>query len=201
MIDFNAFFKYLWRYKWLVVAAIIISAVTTYFLAENLPDQYKSQAQIAAHSPQLFNQQAGASTGGYGDIAQMMQMRRVLNLLSYRLILHDLEHPSEAFRPFPEEMADWVLQNREELILEFKRRLYDKSILTIKDNQPLRLFDLVNWMGYGEGAFSDALTVEQGLGNNLTKVEFISENPALSVFAVNTLSSEFIRYYHTITVC
>src|SRR5690606_39972656 len=62
-----------------------------------------------------------------------------------------------------------------------------------------KLFDLVNGMGYGEGSFSDVLTIEPGMGNNLTKVEFVSENAALSVFAVNTLSTEFILYYNTLT--
>lgn len=200
MIDFNAFFKYLWTHKWWVVAAVIVSVAVTFFLVKNMPEEYKSEAQIASEGPQLLSpQNVTVRSDAYGDISGLIRMRRILNLLSYRLILHDLESPSEAFRAFPDELASVVDTKRKELVLEYKKRLYTKSILTVKDNGSLPLFDLVNDMGYGEKSFEDALSVNQGASNNITTVSFVSESPELSVFAVNTLATEFILYYNTVT--
>ncbi|SEK62491.1 exopolysaccharide transport family protein [Parapedobacter koreensis] len=192
MIDLNAFFRYLWKYSWVILAVVVVSVVTTFFLVKKLPEDYTSQAQLATEAPAQLIAQGGEGYE-YGNIVEMMKMRRVINLLSYRLIIHDLENPDKAFRTLPEEIA---AETRQDMVAEYKRKLFDRSILTVSDE---KLFDIVNTLGYGEKKLLSALTIQQGAESNLIKVEFISEDPDLSAFAVNTFCTEFIDYYNSIT--
>ncbi len=196
-IDFNAFLKYVLKYAWVLVLVVLISMTVTYFYVKDFPDSYRSQAQIATESQQFLAKYAGQQNE-YSNVVEMLLMRRVINLLSYQLIIHDLQNPSQSFRPLPEEVMQMDSARREMLIVEYKKRLLDKAILTVSDNDPYKLSDIVNSMGYGDAQLFDALLVEPS-ASNMIKIEFVSENPDLSVYAVNTLATEFIHYYHTVT--
>lgn len=202
-MDIKSFFKLLNRYKWILILVPLISAVATYFLAKQLPKTYKSEAMIATGIVDPSKQLAGAQqidyfkmTQEFNNIIEKMKMRKIMSILSYRLVLHDLDNPAEAFKPYSEKIDSLSASDRKKVSELFRRNLEAKIPLSLADNKgPVKLYDIVNSMGYGEGALNKGLDINHPDNSDFINVKFVSSNPLLSAFVVNTLSTEFIRNY------
>jgi len=202
-MDFKAFLKLLNRYKWILILVPVVAAVITYSLVKNLPKTYKSEAKIATGIVDPSKQVGGAQQTDYfkmsqqfGNIIEKMKMRRIMSILSYNLILHDLENPSATFKPYSEKVDSLSADDRKKVIDLFRRNLSMKVPLSPADNKsPYKLYDLVYSMGYGEVALNKVLDIAHEDNSDFISVKFESANPLLSAFVVNTLSNEFIANY------
>src|SRR5690606_31399315 len=110
-MDIRAFLKIINRYKWILILVPIIAATITYFLVQDMPKEYKSQARISTGLVDPSKQLAMSRSSDYfmqsqqfGNIMEMMTMKKMMSLLSYNLILHDLENP----KPFREESEELI---------------------------------------------------------------------------------------------
>lgn len=203
MMDIRAFLRIVNRYKWILLIVPIIAATVTYYLVRNMPKEYKSQARISTGiidpSQQLASNLSSAyfSQGQqFGNIMEMMKMKKMMSLLSYNLILHDLENPKQAFRPESEEIKKLSLDDRKAVIDIFRNKLNSSQILSLSDNDgKYKLMDLVNSIGYGQASFDKNLLVSRKDNSDFIDVDYMSENPQLSAFVVNTFTSEFIYKY------
>jgi len=202
-MDIKSFFKLIKKYKWLLILVPVVAVTITYFLVQNLPKQYKSNAEIATglldpskkvisdESVDLFkvNQQISG-------IMEKMTRKKSINLLSYNLILHDLEEPQKRFRKYSEKIDSLNWNQRKEVIALYKDKLASKSLLTLNDDKgKYKLNSIVESMGYGEEAIRKKLDVSHADNSDFITVEYTSENPDLSAYVVNTLSSGFIDDY------
>jgi succinoglycan biosynthesis transport protein ExoP len=202
-MDIKSFFKLLNRYKWILILVPLISAVVTYFLVKQLPKTYISEAKIATGIVDPSKQVAGAQQADYfkmtqqfNNIIEKMKMRKIMSILSYNLILHDLEHPSETFKPYSEKIDSLSTSDRKKVIDLFRHNLAIKMPLSPADNKgEYKLFDIVNSMGYGEAALNKTLEITHPDNSDFINVRFVSNNPLLSAYVVNTLSNEFISNY------
>lgn len=202
MIDIRALFAYLLKYKWLLLAVPLLSVVITYFLVKDLPKQYKSTAIIGiepAVASQFLTEGQGNQNIGQQlyRIRDLMRMKRELDALSYRLIIHDLENPEKAFKPYTEPVAELSSVDRASVVAKCKENLMNRTLLTSKDTSRLNLYKIVRSMGYGDNVLDDGLTIEVFERLQYVNVSFESENPELSVYVVNTLSSEFLFNYNS----
>lgn len=181
----------------------MIAASTTYFLVQNMPKEYKSQVRIATGLVDPSKQLAVNRSTDYfmqnqqfGNIMEMMTMKRMMSLLSYNLILHDLENTEQAFREESEEIKKLTSNDRISVIDSFRTRLANGKILSLSDNDgKYKLYDIVNSMGYGFENFKSKLAITRKDNSDFIDVDFVSENPQLSSYVVNTLSNEFIYNY------
>jgi Mrp family chromosome partitioning ATPase/uncharacterized protein involved in exopolysaccharide biosynthesis len=202
-MDIKAFLKTVLRYKWVLFIVPIVAATVTYFLVQDLPKEYKSQARISTGlvdpSQQLTMSRSTdwfMQNQQFGNIMEMMTMKKMMSLLSYSLILHDLENPAEAFREESEDIKKLSPEDRQEVIESFRAMLANEKILNLSDNQgKYKLLDIVNSMGYGEGSFDKKLTIGRKDNSDFIDVDYISENPLLSAYVVNTLTTEFLHSY------
>lgn len=205
MVDIVAFLKFLRRYKWLVIIVPSLCVAITFFLVKNLPNKYGSQAQIATGISDRAQEILSSSHMDYfrvsqqfGNLMEMMQSRRVLNLLSLQLVLHDLENPASSFRPLPEEMEELTAAQHQEIISMYRQKLIDGTNISPLDNKGHRLFDYIVMMGYDEKTILSNLEISRNGESDYINVYFLSEDPELSAYVVNTLSREFIHYYNTV---
>ncbi len=201
-MDIRAFLKKANRYKWVLIIMPIIAAATTYFLVQKMPKQYKSQARISTGlvdpSKQLtMSRSADYFSQGqqFGNIMEMMKMKKMMSILSYKLILHDLEKPEQAFRKESEVVKKLSPNDRKEVIEIFHKMLSEGKTLSLSDNSgKYKLLDLVNSMGYLD-EFNKKLNISRKDNSDFIDVDYISENPLLSAYVVNTLADEFIYTY------
>jgi polysaccharide biosynthesis transport protein len=206
-MNIKEFLNLIAKYKWIIVAIPTITLFITYFFVKNLPKEYKAQAKISTglldpsrqvapevpsySGPDLLikiNQQ-------FTNIMDIMTMPKNMSILSYRLILHDLENPQQPFKLLSDDVKNLSAAERQEAIKLFHERLVKKQVLTPLDNYGIKLYNLVKSMGYDSKTLSRKLAIGHEENSDFITVEFTSENTFLSVFVVNTLANDFINNY------
>eukprot|EP01132_Coremiostelium_polycephalum_P012402 gene12402-15148_t len=133
----------------------------------------------------------------FSNIIEMMKMKKTMSVLSYNLILHDLMNPGNAFKDLSPEVKKLSQKDRSEVIGLYKEKLLTRSVLTPVDSGKYGLYELVVSMGYDEINLNKKLSVYRIDNSDFINVEYLSANPLLSAFVVNTLSEEFINSYST----
>jgi len=202
-MDIKSFLKLLNRYKWILILVPLVSAVATYFLAKQLPKTYSSEAKIATGIVDPSKQVAGAAPLDYfkmsqefDNIIEQMKMRKIMSILSYNLIIHDLDNPTETFTPYSEKIDSLSAEDRKKVADLFRANLEKRVPVSPADNKgQFKLYDMVNSMGYGDVALHKSLEITHSDNSDFINVKFVSNNPMLSAYVVNTLSTEFIRNY------
>lgn len=204
-MDIKAFLKLLNKYKWFLILVPVVAAVVTFFLVKNLPREYSSEAQIATGLIDQSKQVAANNNQNadffkinqqFSNIIERMKMRRIMSILSYNLILHDLEYPKETFKPYSKKIDSLRQPDREEIIRQLKDRLLKKQVITVADNKgKYPLYDIIGSMEYHKDDLDKKLNIYRPDNSDFINVDFVSHNPALSAFVVNTLSTEFINNY------
>lgn len=202
-MDITRFFKLLKRYSWILILIPIIAAAITYSLSKNLPKEYKSEVQISTglvdQSKQLSSQAQNdyfKTSQQFANIIEKMKMRKIMSILSYNLIIHDLENPETAFRKYSPKLDSLSASQKKEVVDAYKQRLISKSPITVFDNKgKYKLYDYLGSMGYDEASINKKLAISRPDNSDFVNVEFVSEDPLLSAYLVNTLAAEFIRNF------
>ncbi|GAB3021295.1 hypothetical protein GCM10027051_28180 [Niabella terrae] len=209
-LNLKDFLKYLLRFKWLLLSLPILFAVVTYLLAKKLPKDYKSSALVSTGITNQF-QQTALSNGQqmdffklsqqFGNLLEMMKSKRNVNTLSYKLVLHDLKMPSEAFKEMPGSVEELSQEDRARMITEYEYRLNHGLLISVADNgERIKLFDVLKEYGYDEQSILKNLEVYRNGESDFIKIDFLSNNPYLSAFVVNTFATDFIAYYTHLSV-
>ena len=202
-MDIKSFLKLVNKYKWVLILVPIIAVTVTYFMVQNLPKEYSSEVQISTglldpSKKVLTNENTDffKVSQQFSNIIEKFKMKKILNILSYNLILHDLEQPKTSFRKYSETLDSLSQEEKNEVIRIFKEKLATKSILTLADNNgKYKLYDLVGSMGYGEEGFKEGIEITHKDNSDFINLTYVSENPDLSAYVVNTLAIEFISNY------
>ncbi|WP_114789078.1 hypothetical protein U0035_05785 [Niabella yanshanensis] len=203
-LNLKEFIKYALRFKWLLIVIPIVCVVATYFMVKTLPRQYRSEALISTGLTSQFQDAALSAEKNmdyfklsqqFGNLLEMIKSKKRISLLSYQLIIHDLQNPQNPFKPYSDAMKKLSPDQREQAIREYEQRYQTGALISIADNGKIKLFDLLKSVGYDDKSLSEKLDVYRNGESDFIKVEFTSSNPALSVFVVNTVSTGFIAYY------
>lgn len=207
-MNIKEFLNLIAKYKWLVIAIPAITLFVTFLFVKNLPKQYKSQAKLSTglldpsrqvapdipsySGPDLLikiNQQ-------FTNIMDIMTMPKNMSILSYRLILHDLQNPTKTFQVQSDDVNALTAAQRQLAIRGFEERIAKKQVLTPFDNyDDVKYYNLVKSMGYDAATISKKIAISHEDNSDFITVEFTSENTFMSVFVVNTLSKDFINNY------
>jgi len=209
-LNLKEFLKYLSRFKWLLIIVPVLFAIVTSFLVINLPKDYKSSSLIATGITNQF-QNSSLNTGNqidhfklnqqFSNLIEMMKSRRSITILAYKLILHDLKNPDQAFKELPQSFVKLSPQDKEIVIKEYEKRLANGSLISVADNgSRIKLYDILDESGYIEKDILENLSVARNGESDFIKVEFQSPNPELSAYVVNTCSRDFIAYYTNLSV-
>lgn len=175
----------------------MVAASIAFALTYRKAGQYKSVAIVEASVP---DQPTKTQTlkdiqdpnQYYDNLVGMMQTEVVTSMVSYRLLLHDLEKDI-AFRP-PAIQYDEARRNLIKSTLEKKLA----SFQTLQENNPAEEtiakvihnmdYNVARWLRDGE------MTITHKPNTSEIAVATVTEDPFLSAFTSNTLSQEYIRY-------
>lgn len=205
MINYKKLLRYLRRYWWLIILIPILAVGTTYYFVRELPDTYSAQAHVStgvSEATRIGTLQGVSYTESrqlYSNIIGMMMMKRVVNALSYQLILHDLLLPEEGFRPWSGLLQAMSDEQRRRVIHSFQRLQTSPSESPENGVDGLELFDVLASMGYDYGSILNSLNVYRNGDSDFITIRCVSENPHLSAFVVNTLATAFIDDYQSKT--
>src|SRR5690606_29347292 len=191
-MDFQRFFKLLKRFSWILILIPVVASALTYFLVQDLPKEYKSNALIstglADQSQRVVIEDKQTDyfvvTQQFNNIIEFLTMKKNVNMLSYKLILHDLENPEEAFHASAETFASLDSSGRSEVIEGYRSMLAEGKIITPEDNQKHPLFDYLQAAQYDEGTILKNLEISRQEFSDFVNIEYTSHNPHLSVYVV-----------------
>jgi len=199
-MDFKELFRHIWRFKWFLIAIPIITVVIVYYKTKNLPRQYQSQALISAGVveqsksaiPGIPNLDFFKENQQFTNIIEKIKLKKVMSMLSYKLILHDLENPQHMFEAASKLIDSLSDTERQDAIKQFKIRLAGQVTMSLNDPESARLYNIVASMYYDDEDINKSLIVAHTDGSDFVSITFTSGNPELAAFVVNTLAEQFI---------
>ena len=97
MEELKKFYNLLYRFKLIVISVPLITIIIAFFLVRNLPDQYVAEGQIATgivdETQDLVtnvDKQESSINREFSNLIEITRLQKILDLVSYQLILHDL---------------------------------------------------------------------------------------------------------------
>jgi succinoglycan biosynthesis transport protein ExoP len=206
-MDFIYLFRMLLKRKWIILGSAILAAGIAYFLTKNNEKKYRSTAQISTGftiSDDIKVNQENFSfyeaDTKFNNAIVTITSPAVMSLVSYSLILHDLENPSP-FRRLTDEQKRTPIYK--EMDLEqakevFQKKLALKSMLTSFKPEEKRLLEFLKLYKYDYLTLAYNLSVYRLQRTDYIQIESTSSNPELSAYIVNTTFQQFLRYYKNV---
>ncbi|CAN5439219.1 hypothetical protein BH10BAC4_BH10BAC4_13440 [soil metagenome] len=209
-MDLQTLFILFWRRRWILIAIPLIAMSVAFTVRMFGVWKYKSTAQIATGitvSNELLDKEKYFNPYeiqvAFTNLIEMIKSRSVVGLLSYKLVEHDLEPEGKPFRAPEKSKFDKKISGKiDDYKLAFEKIINEKSeTLTLLDpkapDQKI-LQKVTEVYLYDYESLSKDLTITRLNNSDFIEISFTSENPELSAFVVNTLCSEFLRYYAAI---
>ena len=186
---------------------MILAAGIAYFFTRNTQKKYRSYSQVSTGftiSDQIKvgneNFDIYQAETKFNNAIITFISPSVLSLLSYTLILHDLESPAP-FRALNEKQKEspvFAAVKKEEAKTIFREKLETMSLLTSYKPEEKKLLEFLSLYGYDHKTLSRNLSVYRLQRTDYIQIDYASENPELSAYIVNNLFQQFIRYYKNV---
>src|ERR1700742_1976396 len=108
-MEFISFIKLLKKHRYTIILVPVIAIIITYFLTKNQPSTYTSGAVIATgivdQTQNVFNETADAQESKinqeFSNLIEMLRSKKVLDQVSYKLMIHDLTNADPYKAPSP----------------------------------------------------------------------------------------------------
>ncbi len=202
MKEITDFLKLLYQRRLILIAIPVITAIAAFFIVRTLPDPYIAPARMAtgiADQGERLLADGGRTdqhsiNQEFDNLIQMIRLKKIVNQVSYQLILHDLTTETP-FRERSSEIRKLDQATLDSAILIYTQKHAGKEELSAWNKTERQLHELLVSMKYDENSLSKKLSVYRVGNSDFIDLEFTAEDPELAAFVVNTLSSEFISYY------
>lgn len=190
----------------ILISVPALSVLCAYYFISQMDKKYKSTAQIATGftTDDAVKLNDGPSNPfdintNFNNIIESMNSVPVLTLVSYRLVLHDLES-DQTFRQFNSKKGDGALSDDEIIRSKelFKERLDNFKTLSLFNKDDQLLYRILKGYSYDHEALTKNLKIQRLAASDFISIDYVSEDPFLSALAVNALCQEFIRYNKTL---
>jgi polysaccharide biosynthesis transport protein len=203
-MDLLVLAKVLWRKIWIIISVPLIAAFAAFLFTMDTVDTYTSTAQIATGftlndqvqiTEEKFNMRDADVK--FNNLMNSMKSGLSMNLMSYRLLLHDLDSKTpfhrpdfQIFKPTDKEIA---------LVRNFVQRKLDSlSPLAASDPEFTMIRKFLEAYRYSFNDVKDNLVIERIPNTDFIQVEYSSDKPSLSAHAVNSFCEEFMRYHQSL---
>lgn len=203
-MDLVTIFKVLFKRKWILIGIPFIAAVAAFLFTMDFKRTYRSTAQLSTGFTISQEVQVTAERFNlyeadvkFNNLIETMSSVRVMTLLSYELLIHDLQNPSEAFRSIEEKMAeDPELRdlNKENMLIIAQAKLDSMSTIDTYVETDRKLKTLLEAYEYNFDKINDDISISRIKNTDYVAINAYTENPFLSAFMVNTFCSQFLRY-------
>lgn len=205
-MDLLHFLRVLGKRKWLISSVVLVAIVTTFLVTRKMPRTYQAKAQLATGiteqtgptpigwTPQL---QWFEIDGKFNNLIERIKSNQSIALLSYELVLHDLEstEPFADLSPLQEKYTEEELRKA---ALLFHRKLDSIQPLVKPGEVDALHVQVLEDLDYHPKTLQEELQIARDADTDFIGITYSSENPRLSAFVVNTLAKQFIRYHNVI---
>jgi polysaccharide biosynthesis transport protein len=203
-MDIISILKILKSKLWVLIAFPMVSVVIAILLVMQIDKVYKSSAQLATGftSDESVNLSEDKTSNQFEvntrfiNTVESMKSIPVLSLVSYRLMLYDLENevPFRELKDSDDLGFTLDSETRIKLITFFKAHLDSILVLNTYNQENQMASSVLKAYGYDYESLSEEMSIYRKSLSDFIVVDFKSENPKLSAFTVNALCEEFIRF-------
>jgi polysaccharide biosynthesis transport protein len=207
-MELNYFLSVLARRKWLILAVMLLTAATTYFVANRLPKKYKSSAVIATGILDFKGIRVGEVNpfvqefeieGKFSNLTEYMKSRPSINILTKQLMLHDLL-PDTVSAPF-NKLDTTKLNIPTDAIQNYLGALkLNPDSIGIKEEDFANIATaraLEKALGYDYDALFSKIDIKRVGKTDYVSIEYTSEDPRLSYFVTKRFTDEFLNFYYS----
>jgi succinoglycan biosynthesis transport protein ExoP len=203
-MDFVYLLRVLMKRKWIIVGSGIIAAAIAWYFTKDEPQQFRSISQVSTGFTTNDVVKVGEDNNffeadtKFNNAVVTFKSPTVMSLLSYSIILHDLENPSHAFRTLSDEQKKsqvYTSVNLNQAKQVFSDKLTSMSVLTSYKPEEKKLLEFLKLYGYDYNSVANNLNVYRLERTDYIQIDYQSENPELSAFVVNNVFQDFVRYY------
>ncbi|WP_276485215.1 exopolysaccharide transport family protein [Paraflavitalea pollutisoli] len=196
------------RKKWIIIGCTVLGVVAGFVFTLFLPKTYGSVAQYSTGftMEQKVTIKEGAGINFYeietrfNNVIETFKSPKVMGMLSYKLLLHDLED-MKPFHNLTEEQknsATYKAFDREQAKIILRRKIANMELLSPADPEEKKIFDLVYLYGYAPEYLQAKLLISRADRTDYLNILCRSENPEMSAFIANTIGQQFIRFFNSI---
>jgi capsular polysaccharide biosynthesis protein len=203
-MELPKFIQLLKKRKYVLLGVPLFAIGITYFLVRKMPDAYDSKATMATglvdQSEQFVlddsknNDQESKINQQFSNIMQMMQLKRVLEQVSYKLIIHDLS--SDA--PYTKDNKLFKELNKDakaHALVTFTELYRTNQSLDINISDHRGLKKVLESMGYDDQTLKKKLVIYRSNNSDYVNIEYESPSAELSAAICNVECEESIKYY------
>jgi polysaccharide biosynthesis transport protein len=207
-MELNYFLSVLSRRKWLILAVMLLTAATTYFAANRLPKKYKSSAVIATGILDFKGIRVGETNpfvqefeieGKFSNLTEYMKSRPSINILTKKLMLHDLL-PDSSSAPF-NKLDTTKLDIQTDAIQNYLDALkHNPDSVGIKEEDFANIATaraLEKALGYDYDALFSKIDIKRVGKTDYVSIDYTSEDPRLSYFVTKNFTDEFLDFYYS----
>jgi polysaccharide biosynthesis transport protein len=207
-MELNYFLSVLSRRKWLLLAVMLLTAATTYFVANQLPKKYKSSAVITTGILDFKGIRVGEVNpfvqefeieGKFSNLTEYMKSRPSINILTKQLMLHDLL-PDSSSAPF-NKLDTTKLSISPDAIKNYLNVLKSNpDSIGIKEEDFANIATaraLEKVLGYDYDALFSKIDIKRVGKTDYVSIEYTSEDPRLSYFVTKKFTDEFLNFYYS----
>lgn len=202
-MELSTIFKLLLRKLWILILVPVIAAVAGYVFSLNAKEKYRSSALLATgfttnEGIQITDERVDLWAAGvkFDNMIERMNSELVLSLLSNNLIIHDLttKTPFRRFDKNHNPIKGKTPAEIKRIVEIFKSKLEKMEMLSTYNPEESELIKLAEDFGYAGWMLKSNLAINRARSTDFVEVTFVSEDPFLSAYVVNTISEEYIRY-------
>jgi len=202
-MDLLYFIKALYKRKWIILLCVMVAVAAAVYFTHDEKKTYKSTAQLAtgftiSDAVDLTGVPSDiySSDLKFNNIIETITSPQVVNLLSCRLIIHDIDNPKAAFRSKPiRNSSDYAKIDLRKARQVFEGKLRDMKMLSSYRPEERELLNLLIAYGYDQKSLDEMINVSRLNRTDYINIECHSDNPLMSAFIVNALCEEFNRFY------
>lgn len=207
-MDIVYFIKALFRRKWILIGVPLLAIICALVFTRDFKRLYKSNAQLTTgftvnEQVKLTDERFNVYEADikFSNVLETLTSTKVISLLSYSLMIHDLEGVQPPFRKIEDEDKKAALLRKLDLNVAkdvLQNHLDSMKLLTSFDPEEKKLLELLKLYKYDYAALNEMLFVTRVKRTDYIEIQFFSANPELSAYVVNGLCQEFLRYYNSL---
>lgn len=202
-MEFGYLFNVLLRGKWLILAAIIAPAIAAYLYVNSQDRTYRSATTISTGllDPAGLNpDDPGTYISSeildisFNNHVEKMQSESMKRLLSFKLLIRDLEGEATPYRTLDEENAEKIRTvNLNNLVTALKGKLEKLDGSQFERDTELEYLAVAKAYEYDRESIDDMLVVYRKGKTDLLGIDFETEDPFLSAFCASSLAELFLE--------
>jgi polysaccharide biosynthesis transport protein len=205
-MDLLYFIKVLFRKKWLILlltfVALLIASIFLFFKKPLYESLAQYSTGFTSEKVTLFDGSAAVDLYSadvkFNNVIETFKSPRVIGMLSYKLLLHDLENSTAPYKILTVKQKDaniYKAVDQKNAIEILKSKIAKSELLRSDDQTEKNMLEYLKLFKYDYISLREFLFISRVDRTDYLDIVYRSENPELSANVVNTLGQEFINYY------